>query len=321
MEKIIDPIEKELLEAELTKEKFVRYTNKLNNHIYVFSHEDSPNLMKEIGRLREIAFRVTGGGTGKTLDIDKFDTAQSPYKQLIVWNPNHKEIVGGYRFIEGKNFEYNKENYPLVATSRLLNFSKRFIEDYIPHTIELGRSFIQPRYQAKEHGGLFTLDNLWDGLGTLLVDYPDTKYFFGKVTMYPSYNRLGRNYILKFLDKYFHDTDDLIQPYEPLKIELSQEDFDKVFIGKTFKEDSRILMKELKNLGTHIPPLISAYMNLSDTMKIFGTAINTHFGNVEETGLLVTARDMYPHKLERHIKAYRTEKWENWLRDKIASVN
>lgn len=321
MERIIDPIDRELLEAELTEDKFVRYTNKLNNKIYIFTHDQAPNLMKEVGRLREVAFRETGGGTGLEADIDRYDTAETPYKQLILWNPDDREIVGGYRFMVGSDFMYNDDDYPLVATSRLLHFSEKFIKKYIPYTIELGRSFIQPKYQSKGQGALFALDNLWDGLGSLVVDYPECKYFFGKVTMYPSYNRLARNCILRFLHKYFGDKEDLIKPYEPLHIELSQEDFDKVFTGSDYKEDYKILHKLAKENGENIPPLVNAYMNLSNSMKVFGTAVNHNFGDVEETGILITIEDMFGQKLGRHVKDYKSETWSNWLTRKIFSHN
>lgn len=321
MEKIIDPIDRKLLEAELTEERFVRKTNRLNNEIYIFTHHDSPNLMKEVGRLREVAFRETGGGTGKEADIDKYDIAETPYKQLIVWNPKEKEIIGGYRFIIGTELEYNDEHYPLVATSRLLNFSDKFINEYLPYTIELGRSFIQPKYQAGGKGALFALDNLWDGLGTLVVDYPECKYFFGKVTMYPSYNRLGRNCILRFLNKHFGDKEGLIEPFEPLHIELPEEEFNKIFTGATYQEDYKILHKMVKANGENIPPLVNAYMNLSKSMKVFGTAVNKNFGDVEETGMLITIKDMFAPKLDRHVKDYKASNWMQWLRDKIFAHN
>ena len=191
MEEIIAPISKEILKSELTEDKRLRFTNKSNNEIYIITHQDSPNVMREIGRLREIAFRAAGGGTGLPLDIDEYDTMENPYKQLIVWNPEAEEILGGYRYLLGTDVQFDEKGKPILATSHMFNFSDKFIKEYLPTTIELGRSFVTLEYQSTRAGskGLFALDNLWDGLGALTVVMPNVKYFFGKVTMYPSYNR------------------------------------------------------------------------------------------------------------------------------------
>ena len=185
MEQIIQPVDKELLRSELTPEKQLRITNKSDNEIYVVTAKDSPNVMLEIGRLREISFRGAGGGTGKAYDIDEFDTCENCYKQLIVWNPEEEEIIGGYRYLFGRDWELNDEGQPILATSHMFHFSEKFLKEYMPYTVELGRSFVAPEYQnvRKNTKSIFALDNLWDGLGALTVLNPDVKYFFGKVTM------------------------------------------------------------------------------------------------------------------------------------------
>ena len=209
MEEIIKPISKELLKAELTEDKRLRMTNKSNNQIYIITAQNAPNVMKEIGRLREIAFRAAGGGTGLSMDIDEYDTMENPYKQLIVWNPEAEEILGGYRYLLGTDVRFDEKGAPILATSHMFNFSEKFLKEYLPTTIELGRSFVTLEYQSTRAGskGLFALDNLWDGLGALTVVMPNVKYFFGKVTMYPSYHRQGRDMILYFLKKHFGDKD------------------------------------------------------------------------------------------------------------------
>ena len=243
MEEIIEPISKELLKAELTEEKRLRMTNKSHNQIYIITAQDSPNTMKEIGRLREVAFRAAGGGTGKPLDIDEYDIMENPYKQLIVWNPEAEEILGGYRYILGTDVQYDEHGAPILATAHMFNFSEKFLKEYLPTTIELGRSFVTVEYQSSRAGskGLFALDNLWDGLGALTVVMPNVKYYFGKVTMYPSYHRQGRDMILYFLKKHFEDKDCLITPMKPLEMEANEEDLAALFCKDTFKEDYKIL--------------------------------------------------------------------------------
>ncbi len=306
MEKIIAPVDKDLIKSELSLGKRVRTTNKANNEIYIFSAHDSPNLMREVGRLREIAFRHYGGGTGLEADIDKYDTMSSPYHQLIVWDPEKEDILGGYRFIIGKNVDIDENGKPMLATAHLLNFSGEFIENYLPYTVELGRSFVTLEYQSTLHSrkGIFALDNLWDGLGALTIIDPAVKYFFGKVTMYGTYNKDARNMILYFLNKHFPDPDKLVRPISPLETNMDVEQLEAFFNGKNFKEDYRILNKEVRSLGLNIPPLINAYMGLSPYMKFFGTAINDEFGDVEESGILIEIDQILQDKRQRHIESY-----------------
>ena len=303
---IIQPIAKEGLKSELTPDKQLRMTNKSNNEIYVITAHEAPNVMLEIGRLREEAFREAGGGTGKECDLDEFATCENCYKQLIVWNPEEEEIIGGYRYLLGADWEYDDKGQPKLATSHMFHFSERFLKEYAYYTAELGRSFVSLPYQSSRMGAksLFALDNLWDGLGALTVIRPDIKYYFGKMTMYPSYIRKGRDMILYFLKKHFDDKENLIIPMKPLEIDTNPAELEALFCGKNFKEDYKILNGEIRKLGYNIPPLVNAYMGLSPTMKLFGTAINYGFGDVEETGILIAVDEIFENKRKRHIDSF-----------------
>jgi hypothetical protein len=306
MKPIIPPVDRDLIESELTSEKFLRNTNNGNNLLYVVTQQNSPNIMTEIGRLREISFRVAGGGTGKELDIDVYDTMPVPYKQLIVWDPAEKEILGGYRYFICSEAITDNDGNCNLATARLFRFSKKFREEYMPHMIELGRSFVQPAYQStnRKGKGIYAMDNLWDGLGAVWVQNPHVKYFFGKVTMYTTYNRAARDLILYFLNKYFPDRDHLVSPFEPLEITTDPQLIESILCGNSYQEDYKLLSQNVRARGETIPPLINAYMNISPTMKVFGTAMNYSFGGVEETALMITLNDMYDEKVERHLKTY-----------------
>ena len=306
MEDIIAPIDKEVLKSELTQDRRLRFTNKSHNEIYVVTAHNAPNVMKEIGRLREIAFRAAGGGTGKSMDIDEYDIMPNPYKQLIVWNPEAEEILGGYRYLFGDEVEYDDHGKPVLATAHMFDFSEKFLKEYLPYTVELGRSFVTLEYQSSRAGskGLFALDNLWDGLGALTVINPNMKYYFGKMTMYPSYHRQGRDMILYFLNKHFHDPDKLITPVRPLELETDPAILEEIFSCDSFKDDYRILNAEVRKLGYNIPPLVNAYMGLSPTMRMFGTAINYGFGDVEETGILIAVDEILEQKRIRHIESF-----------------
>lgn len=306
MEEIIQPVSRELLKAELTPERRLRATNKSNNDIYIVTYQQAPNVVREIGRLREIAFRAAGGGTGMSLDLDEFDTCEHPYYQLIVWSPEDEQILGGYRFLPGREIEVDAKGQPVLATSHMFRFSETFMKDYLRDTVELGRSFVTLEYQNARRlsKGLFALDNLWDGLGALTIVIPGVKYFFGKMTMYPSFNRQARDMILFFLNKHFGDKEGLVVPTDPLQIEADPAELDRLFSEDDFRADYHILNTEVRKLGFNIPPLVNAYMGLSPTMKIFGTAINHEFGEVEETGLLIAVDEILEEKRMRHIDTF-----------------
>lgn len=303
---LIPPVPTDLLEAELTKEIFVRKTNKGDNRIYDFSAHEAPNLLREVGRLRELSFRSAGGGTGKELDLDDYDTSEVPYRQLIVWDPSEKKILGGYRYIMGNEVKKNAKGEIEIATAKMFHFSETFINDYLPYTIELGRSFVQPNYQSSKMGAksLFALDNLWDGLGSLMVNHPFMKYFFGKVTMYTQSNQEARDLIRSFMGLYFRDKNKLVYPKNPVESTIPDEVVKALFSGQSYTDDYKILSKKVRELGENIPPLINAYMNLSPSMKSFGTAVNDDFGDVEETGIIITIKELYEAKINRHVNSY-----------------
>lgn len=308
MENIIEPVDRKILESELTQDRFLRKTNAADNDIFMIDAHNAPNVMLEIGRLREITFRAAGGGTGKSVDIDEFDTCDIPFKQLIVWNDKDKEIISSYRFILGRDVPLDENGYPHTPCSKLFRFSQTFIENQWQKSIELGRSFVQPKYQATNDSrlGLFSLDNMWDGLGTLVVDYPDQEYFFGKMTMYNSYNRVARNMILNFLEKRFKGDASLITPFNPTQ--KSEKPLKEIFTGGTLAEDFKILNQNILDIKTTIPPLIKAYMSLSSTMQYFGASANEEFGEVEEIAILLTIKDIYEKKINRHINTYEKRK-------------
>ena len=313
MKPIIAPVSVDLLKAELTPAKKLRDTNKSKNEIYVINHHDSPNVMREIGRLREEAFRDSGGGSGLEMDIDEFDTMENPYQQLIVWDPDAEKILGGYRYILGTDIKLDENGQPLLATSHMFHFSEKFIKEYLPYTIELGRSFVSPEYQSSKAGtkALFALDNLWDGLGALAIIRPDMKYFFGKMTMYPEYNRQARDLIQHFLFKHFKDEDNLVTPVDPIRIETPASYMDSILTEDEFKDDYKLLNAEVRRLGVNIPPLVNSYMSLSPTMKMFGGGINHEFSEAEETCILINFDEIHETKRERHINSFIKEKMEN----------
>lgn len=315
MKPIPEALPREQIIEELSRIRLVRKTNNGNNEVYIFDNNISPLLMREVGRIREITFRHAGGGTGKDIDIDEFDTdPEDPQKQLIVWDPENKEIVGGYRLYYPPK-GCTKCDVTKLASSSYFKFSNKFLKKYFPHIMELGRSFVHPDYQSRTMGrkSLYALDNLWDGLGAIILDNHHLKYLFGKVTMYPHFNRKARNMILYFLRRHFNDPEDLVVPIDPANIDINEEEMKKIFTGWRYKDNYKILSREVRNLNENIPPLINAYMGLSPTMRTFGTFINHKFGNVEETGIMITLRDIYVEKINRHLASYKKDFLITWF--------
>ena len=300
---IIPPVDRELLRSELSDDKLIRKTNKLNNDIYIVNHHNSPNVMQEIGRLRELTFAMSGGGTGNPVDIDERDTAEICYDQLIVYSPEDDEIVSGYRFIDCSKVLDDNRFKTHLSTAHYFNFSDHFVNEYLPYTIELGRSWVQPAYQPSQNPrkGIFALDNLWDGLGALVITHKHVEHFYGKVTMYPTYDKEARNALLSFMHYFFPDNDGLVTPKNPLVYNQNNAKFIRMIKGLEYKEAYKLLSRFVKAREETVPPLINQYMSLSNTMKMFGTCVNEDFGDVEESGILVTIADVYPEKSERHL--------------------
>ncbi len=307
MKNVIEAVDRELIMEELTANKFLRPTNKAGNEIYVITAHDSPNIMREIGRLRELSFRSGGGGTGNEIDTDKYDFMEKPYRQLIVWDPENREIIGGYRFLAGTDVMIGANGQPEFVMGHLFTFSQTFIEHYLPFTIELGRAFVQPDYQSTRMGmkSLFALDNLWDGLGALIHTVKGAKYFIGKVTMYNSFPVVARESIYAYLNKHFADKEGLITPKRPIFVSEEMEHKANDFLtAHNPTDDYKLLIKAVRNHGENIPPLFNAYIGLSDTMKIFGYTIDHDFGSVYETGMMITMDDLHPAKQQRYIQPY-----------------
>lgn len=307
MKPIIAPIDRELLKQELTDDKFLRPTNKAHNEIYILTGHDSPNVMLEIGRLRELSFRAGGGGTGEELDTDEYDYMNKPYYQLIVWDPVAEQIIGGYRYIPGFDVDFDAQGQPKFVMSHLFTFDHKFIKEYLPFTIELGRAFVQPDYQTSKMGmkSLFALDNLWDGLGALIHTVKGARYFIGKVTIYEHFPLVSRELIYEYMSRYFPDPDKMIVPKNPIHVRKSTEQLArKIFENNNSSSDYKTLQKAIRAEGETIPPMFSAYIGLTDTMRFFGSIFDPDFGSVYETGIMITMADLLEAKRKRYIEPY-----------------
>jgi hypothetical protein len=327
MENLLPLVPSEVLEQELQTARFVKQTDRGNNQIYVFSGLDCPYLMLQVGILREMAFRAGGGGTGLAIDIDEYDEFThtdypGPYptigfKQLIVWDPENKAIVGGYRYALMNDLLTSDYTSISSPTMHLFEANSIFLMFYAPFSIELGRSFVNPLYHTHRKA-IFALDNLFEGLGTLVADYQEEhiQYFFGKVTMYKTYNRQARNMILYYMQKHFKDHQMLITPKKTLIPPGLHEEIsflEQIFVGNTEKEDKHILLRSLQEIKEGMPPLFKKYTEMSPSMKCFGTAINHYCGEVEETAILIEFASIVPEYKDRYISKYFHKKFGKYF--------
>ena len=308
MKNIIDPVPVELLKAELTKSKKLEDTNKGHNELYIVTWQDSPNVVTEIGRLRELAFREAGGSTGNAIDLDEYDKMENPYKQLIVWDPDNEAIIGGYRFLFGSDAVFDKNGQPVLASSHQFRFSQKFIDEYLPHVIELGRNFVAPEYQSSKGGSksIFAFDNLWDGLVAIIMKNPNLLYFFGKITVYPSYDYITKDLIYHFLWKHFGDKEELVRPWDDQAVMPGSDPqlMDLVVNQNDLLEDYKLLKGAARMRGVNVPPNVTAYISITSEMLMFGTAVNRLMHNIEDTAVLIPFDEIYHDKKSRHIGAY-----------------
>ena len=308
MKKIIDPVPVELLKAELTKSKKLEDTNKGHNELYIVTWHDSPNVVTEIGRLREITFREAGGSTGNEIDLDEYDKMDKPYKQLIVWDPDNEAIIGGYRFLFGSDAVLDSKGQPMLASSHQFRFSQKFIDEYLPYSIELGRNFVAPEYQSSKLGSksIFAMDNLWDGLIAVIMKNPGLLYYFGKVTIYPSYDHISRDLIYHYLWRHFGDKEELVRPWDDQAVMPDSDPalMDLILHKEDQVEDYKLLRAAVRMRGVNIPPNVSAYVSATSQMLMFGTAVNRLMHNIEDTGILIPFDAIYHEKKRRHVGAY-----------------
>lgn len=318
MKEIIEAVRPELIEGEIGSSTLLRKTNKAGNEVHLVTAHTAPNTMREIGRLRELSFRLGGGGCGEEIDVDEFDFLPEPYGQLIVWNPDAREIIGGYRFIQGTKVQFDADGQPHMAINHIFTQSQEFISNYLPYTLEMGRAFVQPKYQSVKGGlkSLFALDNLWDGIGSLVAEMPHLRYLIGKVTIYSNTEVLARDAMVYYLNRYFREEKSLLVPRDEYLPDLSRNSqILQTINGDDYKSDFKSLNSLVRGCNACVPPLIHAYIDLSPSLKTFGTVFDPSFGDIYDTGMMITLADIYEIKRERYIATYLKNDLCNALRN------
>lgn len=248
--------------------------------IFVYESEKENCVIKEIGRLREISFRSVGEGSGKKRDIDGYDFY---YKHLIIWDDEALEIAGAYRLGLCREIIEDFEIEGLY-TSTLFTFDKKF-EYYFDHGIELGRSFVQPKYWNSR-----ALDYLWQGIGAYVNRYPEIRFLFGSVSLSDTFNEKAKGLLIHFYKHYFGASETLVKHKVPYSSSLNMEKHCKeIFAGNDYRADMRKLKEELGFMGYAVPTLFKQYSELCEEegVKFLDFGYDKDFNNCID-GFIIT---------------------------------
>ncbi|GAB1373115.1 lysophospholipid acyltransferase family protein [Candidatus Kapaibacterium sp.] len=291
---IIHPINKKILKSELNVSILLGYTND-GMKIYLAEYETGPNIIKEIGRLRELTFRKVGEGTGKTIDMDIYDLY---YKHIVLWDDKELEIVGSYRLgivseiIEnyGPKGLYNSSQYKLSST---------FV-DKIKNSLEVGRSFIQQKYWKSS-----ALDYIWQGIGAYLSKNDKIEYLWGAVSISDTYPEIAKNLIISYYTKWYKGDFELVTPCLAFSQSSKlQNEVKEILCADNYIDDFKNLKNALKNMGLSVPVLYRRYTELAEYggAKFISWCIDVNFNNAID-GLIVVDLSMLKEEVkERYYR-------------------
>ncbi len=291
---IAHPEERQLLKEELKKAQLLGKTND-GKRIYLYEHESESFLMREIGRLRELTFRKVEEGTGNKRDLDEYDNY---YKHIILWDEEALEIVGSYRIAES-NFVHKHYGVEGFYSNSLFNFEPQF-ERYLQNSIELGRSFVQPKYWGSR-----ALDYLWQGIGAYLYKNPHIKYMFGPVSLSSALPKDAQNLIIYYYDLYYGRFSQYLKPTKPFILNSQErQELRNIFDGEDIKKDFLTLKAQLKCYGVTIPTLYKQYTDLceEDGISFMGFNIDHAFNDCIDSFILVEIDKIKAKKKERYIR-------------------
>lgn len=262
--------------------------------ILLYDYAPDSIVLKELGRLREISFRKVGEGVNKKRDIDKFDKY---YQHIIVWDEEELEIVGAYR-VGNSDLIYPKYGVDGFYTSTLYKFHEG-MEHYLTNSIELGRSFVQPKYW-----GTRALDYLWYGIGAYLHANPNIKYMFGPVSISPTYPKVAKDLLVFFYSNYFRASGSYVTPNLPFAYSTDAEELLDMFSLEDYRGDFKILKSTLTNLGITVPTLYKQYSDLCEEggVQFLGFNIDVDFNDSVDGFIMTDVSKVKEAQRNRYIK-------------------
>lgn len=275
---IAHPVSRIDLLNELKKSKLIGQTSD-GKKIYLYDYTDDSIVLKELGRLREISFRKVGEGVNKKRDTDKYDIY---YQHIILWDENELEIVGSYR-IGNSDFIFKNIGVKGFYSNNLFSYNEEFVP-YLQNSIELGRSFVQPKYW-----GTRALDYLWFGIGAYLKNNPNIKYMFGPVSLSASFPTIAKDMIIFFYSHYYGNTNSLVEAKTPYQYANNINELKELFDLNDKKKDFKFLKSTLANIGVSIPTLYKQYSEiaLDDGVKFLKFNVDKNFSDCIDGFILV----------------------------------
>ncbi|TVR51188.1 MAG: GNAT family N-acetyltransferase [Spirochaetaceae bacterium] len=295
---VANPVAPEHLRDEFSRLKPIREYK--GAEVYLFRAADAPAIMDEIGRIREVEYRKIGAGRNVERDIDHFDTDPDGYAQLVAWDPENAEIVGMYRFILGRTVAHHGD-LSALRTSTIFEFADEFVTEYLPRSIELGRSVVNSSAK-RAILGLFVV---WAGLGALVNEYPWLRYLFGNVSIYADWPQAARDALLRFLDRRHRGPVNLLRARPRFRYKPSPPRSDTpVRAELSYDADYQALTDELGGFGLTVPPILISYMRAADRVETYDTALDPDFGAAYETAIVVDVESVNDKTRNRFLDNY-----------------
>jgi putative hemolysin len=291
---IAHPQDRRTIKYELQQSELLGETTD-GKKIYLFESKPDSAVMHEIGRLREFTFRQVGEGTGKKRDLDKYDR---DYRHLVLWDEKDLEIAGAYRIGEVKRL-MEKEDSRGIYSQELFDYDQDKMAPYFEQGIELGRSFVSPKYWGKR-----SLDYLWYGIGAYLKRYPDIRYLFGPVSLSNTYPDLAKALIVSFYQQYFNDAEQLAQAKVPYRIDNDIElSVNHTLAGKDYDEDFKNMREQLGHMNVTVPTLYKQYSEVCEKggVRFIDFNVDADFGYCIDGLVMVDLQQLKPKKRKRYL--------------------
>ena len=289
---IAHPVSRIDLLNELKKSKLIGQTSD-GKKIYLYDYVEDSIVLKELGRLRELSFRKVGEGVNKKRDTDKYDIY---YQHIILWDENDLEIVGSYR-IGNSDFIFKNIGVKGFYSNNLFKYNEEFTP-YLKSSIELGRSFVQPKYW-----GTRALDYLWFGIGAYLKSNPNIKYMFGPVSMSASFPTVAKDMMIFYYSHYFKEEVNLVEGKTPYQYSNNISEIKELFDLEDKKKDFKFLKSALSNIGVTVPTLYKQYSEITEDggIKFLSFNIDKNFGDCIDGFILVEVDKIKDSAKKRYI--------------------
>jgi hypothetical protein len=327
---LADPVPPETLAAQLGER--TRILDFRGVEVHAFAAEEAPDVMCEVGRIREKEFRAVGAGRNLALDLDDLDFGPFAYRQLVAWDPQRRELVAAYRYIlcgdlvcddpgstdpgstdvtpekaaSVGNRPRNFPGYGQLRTSRLFDFSETMKREILPYSVELGRSVVN-REAAKAIMGLYCA---WAGLGALTREYTHLDSFFGNFSVYSSYPPEAIALLVRFLERHHRDPDRLLAPRAGLSCEIDRSLADPFTVAGNkesqtdYDKDYDTLLSSMARLGAAVPPILLSYLGATRNLVYLGAARDDDFGGAVECAILVPLKGLNEKARARFVDSY-----------------